>query len=468
MKINNNLSALQGLNSLTQTQRQQNSVMEKLSSGLRINSSADDAAGMAIAQKMNSQVKGFQQANRNSMDAISLIQTAEGALEEVHNMLQRVRELAIQAANDTNTDEDKEQIQAEVNQLLAEVNKIGNTTEFNKKSLLQGGDVIDESGFSIEQTVVGDDNLALRVTNVIDITPATVNPGEQFTINGYTFTFYDSTSGDFTGDGIGIDTTENFISQISALSGSATVGYATLTTTGNNTDGYSITVSEKQRTYAEYEITFGDNDPVVGSGFTIDGVVFEYYDINDGPYTGSGVGVNISDLDSNSVEAQVLQYAETTGFDNFDITGDGNGTMTLTAKEEGAIGNYLPGSNGGTVNMQMLFHVGANANQYLLVDIPEVSAYALGLVAMPGTPGYSDVANVEDEIGDDIIYAGLDLIDQDNAQYTILAIDEALDKVSAIRAGLGAYQNRLPVRAVGSLFCCQSFHVSVLRLPEAE
>jgi flagellin len=112
--------------------------MEKLSSGFRINRAGDDAAGLAISEKMRAQIKGLNMASKNSSDTISLIQTAEGALGETHSILQRIRELAVQSANDTNTDSDRTELQAEVKQLKAEIDRIGNTTEFNTKKLLEG------------------------------------------------------------------------------------------------------------------------------------------------------------------------------------------------------------------------------------------------------------------------------------------------------------------------------------------
>ena len=112
--------------------------MEKLSSGFRINRAGDDAAGLTISEKMRSQVKGLNQATRNAQDGISLIQTAEGALSETHNILQRMRVLADQSSNGTNTDTDREAIQEEIKQLSAEIDRIGNTTEFNTKKLLNG------------------------------------------------------------------------------------------------------------------------------------------------------------------------------------------------------------------------------------------------------------------------------------------------------------------------------------------
>jgi flagellin len=112
--------------------------MQRLSSGLRINSAKDDAAGLAISDRMTSQIRGLNQAVRNANDGISLAQTAEGALSETTNILQRMRELAVQSANDTNTTTDRTSLQAEVTQLQSEVNRIANNTKFNGKVLLDG------------------------------------------------------------------------------------------------------------------------------------------------------------------------------------------------------------------------------------------------------------------------------------------------------------------------------------------
>lgn len=116
----------------------QSKSIEKLSSGLRINRAGDDAAGLSISEKMRAQIRGLNQASRNAQDGISLIQTAEGALNETHAILQRMRELAVQAANDTYVDNDRSYIQAEIKQLTAEINRIASTTEFNTQKLLDG------------------------------------------------------------------------------------------------------------------------------------------------------------------------------------------------------------------------------------------------------------------------------------------------------------------------------------------
>ena len=138
MIINHNIAALNTHRQLSTNTANTNKNIEKLSSGLRINRAGDDAAGLAISEKMRGQIRGLDQATRNAQDGISLIQTAEGALNETHSILQRMRELAVQSSNDTNTTPDRQELQKEMNQLTSEINRIGNTTEFNTKKLLNG------------------------------------------------------------------------------------------------------------------------------------------------------------------------------------------------------------------------------------------------------------------------------------------------------------------------------------------
>ncbi|WP_028783867.1 flagellin [Thalassobacillus devorans] len=138
MRINHNIAALNTYRQLGAANNAQSNSMEKLSSGLRINRAGDDAAGLAISEKMRGQIRGLDMAQKNAQDGISMIQTAEGALNETHDILQRMRELATQSANDTNTATDRAELQKEVDQLSEELSRIGNNTEFNTQNLLDG------------------------------------------------------------------------------------------------------------------------------------------------------------------------------------------------------------------------------------------------------------------------------------------------------------------------------------------
>ncbi|SHH20165.1 flagellin N-terminal helical domain-containing protein [Tepidibacter thalassicus] len=138
MRINHNLMAMNAHRQLGINSANQAKSVEKLSSGLRINRAGDDAAGLSISEKMRAQIRGLNQASRNAQDGISFIQTAEGALNETHEILQRMRELATQAANDTNVAADRTAIQAEITQLTSEIDRIATTTQFNTQNLLDG------------------------------------------------------------------------------------------------------------------------------------------------------------------------------------------------------------------------------------------------------------------------------------------------------------------------------------------
>lgn len=138
MRINHNIAALNAYRNLEMNNENTSKSLEKLSSGLRINRAADDAAGLAISEKMRSQIRGLDMAQRNALDGVSVVQTADGALSSTQEILQRMRELSVQAANDSNTDSDRAEIQLEMNQLTSEINRIGNATEFNTGKLLDG------------------------------------------------------------------------------------------------------------------------------------------------------------------------------------------------------------------------------------------------------------------------------------------------------------------------------------------
>jgi len=179
--INTNVASLFAGAALNKSALALQTAQERLSSGLRINSAKDDAAGLAISERFTSQINGLNRANLNANDGVSMSQVAEGALSEAGNILQRVRELAVQSSNDTLTNADRLHIQDEVNQLLSEVDRISNSTEFNRVSLLNGSggqiDVqvgtgnnpsIDRITFDASSTNVGTTALGLNLTNVLD------------------------------------------------------------------------------------------------------------------------------------------------------------------------------------------------------------------------------------------------------------------------------------------------------------
>ncbi|GAB48127.1 flagellin N-terminal helical domain-containing protein [Mobilicoccus pelagius] len=166
LQINTNVAALNAYRNLTGTQGAQQTSLERLSSGLRINRAADDAAGLAISENLRSQVNGLNQATSNAQDGISMVQTAEGAMNEVHSMLQRVRTLSVQAANGTNSASNREQIQAEIKQLGDEIGAIASRTNFNGTQLLKGGTMTLQVGAG------KDDQLSFSLGSLDDVATA--------------------------------------------------------------------------------------------------------------------------------------------------------------------------------------------------------------------------------------------------------------------------------------------------------
>ena len=173
MRINTNLNAMIATNQMSKNTALAGSSMEKLSTGLRITKAGDDAAGLAVSEKMRAQIRGMEQAERNVQDGISMVQTAEGALEEAGNIAQRMRELGIQAGNDTLSDEDRSKVKAELTQLQDEMKKISEETKFNGKKLLNtAGTFTIQAGANSETRTVKTADL-LSIANNISLTAST-------------------------------------------------------------------------------------------------------------------------------------------------------------------------------------------------------------------------------------------------------------------------------------------------------
>ncbi|WP_079478173.1 flagellin N-terminal helical domain-containing protein [Halobacillus salinus] len=254
MRINHNIAALNTYRQLGQANNAQQNSMEKLSSGLRINKAGDDAAGLAISEKMRGQIRGLDQAQRNSQDGISLIQTAEGALNETHSILQRMRELSVQAANDTNTEVDRQSIQDEVTQLGKEIDRIANTTEFNTKNLLDGS--MSEATTATTGTIVNDSQLNASVVTATTLGNLTDGDGNNLGLaDGDVITATWSINGtqvteDYTITTASSETMGNILSDLDteASIGTATIAAGDITLAANGTgaanqiNGFSIEV----------------------------------------------------------------------------------------------------------------------------------------------------------------------------------------------------------------------------------
>lgn len=180
MRIQHNISALNTHRNLAFNNTQSSKNLEKLSSGYKINRAGDDAAGLAISEKMRAQIKGLDMATKNSQDSISLIQTAEGALNETHSILQRMRELSVQSRNDTNENLDRTFLQDEINQLTSEIDRIANTTEFNEKTLLKGD--LATSGTALTFQIGANEGQTMKLA-IKDMRTSALASGSQLTVN---------------------------------------------------------------------------------------------------------------------------------------------------------------------------------------------------------------------------------------------------------------------------------------------
>ena len=351
MRINHNITALNAYRQLSVNNIGVNKSLEKLSSGMRINRAGDDAAGLAISEKMRGQIRGLNQAVRNAQDAISMIQTAEGALNEVHSILQRMRELAIQAGNDTNTDSDRAEIQKEINQLTSEINRIANTTEFNTQKLLNA-----TSG-----TVTG--------------------PGS--------------------GGGGGTDATS--------------FNNETLANTGITLNG-SYDSSEGNITLTIRVVSDGE-----------DGVKYEY----------STDGTNFEEITWDSGETTILGITLTKP--ETDPEAGKEDSVDLTAESQSQA--PAPSASSSSFIMQ----IGANENQTMTLELSDMRAAALGISTndTQGATGFTNDKVVTDGTNNDPAEYALDVSNAENAATAVTKIQQAIETVSAERAKLGAYQNRL-------------------------
>ena len=281
MRINNNLMAMNTHRQLGLNNGGAAKSIEKLSSGFRINRAGDDAAGLAISEKMRAQIRGLNQASRNAQDGISLIQTAEGALNESQAILQRMRELAVQSANDTNTDEDRGNIQKEVEQLADELNRIGNTTEFNTRTLVDGSlerssaEAATLTGNALtEVEIVAASTQAVYGGNALNSGSIEIHDDKAFKVTGDT---------DRSGSAITITTATNELSiQITTSSGKTSAVTVTIAACafGSITDGtFLASLEAKLNAALNSDVTVyaknnklvieGDGDAYKGAGASI-------------------------------------------------------------------------------------------------------------------------------------------------------------------------------------------------------
>ncbi|MCR5099332.1 MAG: flagellin [Lachnospiraceae bacterium] len=279
MVVQHNMQAANTNRQLGITSGGQAKSTEKLSSGYKINRAADDAAGLSISEKMRSQVRGLNRASTNAQDGISAVQTAEGALNEVHSILQRMNELATQAANDTNTSVDRKAIKAEINELTSEINRISSTTQFNTMNLLDGGftgknlQVGALSGQKIELNISSMSASGLGLTVDFQNGAATADPADGALTNGTTEFNPDShlKVSSFQAAGSTMKIVQNALervstqrSQLGATQNRLEHTIANLDTTAENTDSAESRIRETD--IAKEMLTYSKNQILVQAG----------------------------------------------------------------------------------------------------------------------------------------------------------------------------------------------------------
>jgi flagellin len=404
MRINTNVAALNSYNQLKDTQNNLSKSLERLSSGKRINSAADDAAGLAISEKMNAQINGLSQAQRNAQDGISMIQTAEGALKESHSILQRMRELSVQAANDTNTAADREEIQKEVDQLTSELDRIASDTEFNTQKLLNGSKSVDATmtaNTTNLSSVDAETSVESGTYNVAtsNVSTATTN----FSANGTGIAKADITAG--TAASTNVDA-GNYQIQISDVdSAASTADVSLLDSEGNVLDSVNdvTTTGSGSAALGGFTVATSGVSAAGTANFTQD-ITADITVTEDSGATGEEVAKNVS------VKASYASGADKTS--EFSV-----GDFTFEATSNAVAGT---GSNDdfSVQNKAVTLQIGANEEQNTKASMNDMSSEALGVKSV-------------------------DLTTQEGADNAIATIDKAIADVSAERSKLGAVQNRL-------------------------
>ena len=438
MVVQHNMQAANANRMLNVTTSAQSKSTEKLSSGYRINRAADDAAGLTISEKMRKQIRGLDQASTNAQDGVSSVQTAEGALTEVHSMLQRMNELATQAANGTNSkDSDRQAIQDEIDQLTTEIDRVSETTKFNETYLLKG-----EAGTKTINMKAHDAGLKGKLTDNGDGTATfvmdTLNVGDKVSIGGKSYTIgSDDAEVDkwFTDNATDVADSANKKVTVNGTEYTYYAAKAANTTAGSLTDGWNA------GWYASAPTDKGDGTGTALSGkfANVDAIKTEVKKgatVQNG--TKSVTGMNdttpkdgVSDTDATVISKNKAYELASKELLKANQIGDtennakvGVGTVGTPVSLTNGTGTFQIQTGSAKVANSLSFslHVGADADMTnkIQVNIDAMDSASLGIKGL----------NVKDDSGN-------------AATYAVDAISDAISKVSSQRSSLGAVQNRL-------------------------
>ena len=456
MVVQHNMSAMNANRMLSGVASAQSKSTEKLSSGYRINRAADDAAGLSISEKMRGQIRGLNQASTNAQDGISLIQTAEGALNESHSILQRMRELSVQAANGTETDDDREAVQKEIEQLQSELTRISDTTEFNTMKLLDGsqsGSKVQVSLSKSAATGATTKNAAVAQVNTSAGTVSTLAAGASTT---YSVTVLDKNNNSTTATVTITNNANKLTDKDGNELGVAGQAPASATETANaiakalsNTalgDKFDFGVYKDNLTLTTKDASDAANsvlisvDGAAGKLATSTGGSEAYTTINKeiGSYDGTGniedkiFTINgekfayVTDPSKLGDDYKDVNYVQTAGKEANDTEAT---AMAALISSKTGINAVVNGTTNTSIDLKpsskatgkgIELQIGANEGQTMSFTLDDMSADALGV-------GGNNV----------------DLSTQENAKTATTTIDAAIKKVSSARGRMGAVQNRL-------------------------
>ena len=454
MRIATNVSAIVSNNALQKSQDRLTKSIARLSSGYKINSSSDDAAGYAISEKMRLQLRGLNQADNNAADGVSVLHTAEGAMEEIQSMLARMKELSVQAANGTNSVDERSAIQSEIDSLNSEIDRISSNTEFNSQTLISGNlsrrvysnyegvnqiEVSDNfvaGNYGI--TITQDARQAIVVGNgavtMSDTATVTKEQAGTISMNGYGI---EISEGDTLAGIMGklVDGADKIGGRVFAITAGATndtkvngtdyAGYEPQTSYAGNNIVFMTKESGSSKTMnitcsnAELANMLGIATAATNGGMYAEGsdVQAEFTLDNDGKRVGfadsavistSGTRVTVKDVNNRTFVTDVPSNVAGTQFSD---TGKADDKSTATSTQTAKVTQEV--TDVGTMSV----HVGANENQVILIDIPAVTSYTLGT-------------------------ENLNVMTSVTASEAIDTIDTAVAYANRVRSQMGAYENR--------------------------
>ncbi|MBK7590164.1 MAG: flagellin [Betaproteobacteria bacterium] len=447
--INTNVASLNAQRNLNSSQSSLNVALQRLSSGLRINSAKDDAAGLGITSRMTAQINGLNQAARNANDGISLAQTAEGALTEVANNLQRIRELAVQSANGTNSIADRASLDAEAQQLIAEITRVASQTQFNGLNLLDGSFTTQnfQVGANANQVIaiasIADSRSSALGSNILVSNGTAMAPAAGSVVAGAT-------------------------ASIATLSGVAAETNLTITTNGGTTSAIAYAAESSAA-----QIATAINSAASGVGVTATATnsttLASLSVAGTVSFTLNGQAVSAAVADQNDLSSLVSAIngvQGTTGVTaSFSSTSSkASITLATTDGRNIALGTFAnTGAASATVSVGGVT-VTESANDAVVVT---------GAVSLTSSKGPISVANSNSDVfgavnSSFVSVAALDISSAANAQSAIGALDAALNQVNTTRGDLGAYQNRFSSAIANLQTTSENLSASRSRIQDAD